>query len=148
MSAEGSKWRDATESLLSNGRTGLQQLIKRAAIPLLLLLFPPSEIRGQCVRDVFDPNPNSVVEVVIVQPDGKVLIGGDFTKVLGVGRNHIARLNPDGTLDRAFDPKANEVVYSLAMEADGKILAGGNFTSMGGESRNHIARLQNDDRGM
>ena len=115
--------------------------MKMAAMPLLLLLLPPAEIRGRCVRDGFDPNANSVVEVVIVQPDGKVLIGGDFTKVLGVRRNHIARLNPDGTLDIAFDPNANDVVYSLALEADGKILAGGYFESIGGAAREYIARL-------
>ena len=42
-----------------------------------------------------------------VQPDGKILIGGTFTSVLGVARNNIARLNTDGTLDTAFDPNAN-----------------------------------------
>ena len=122
--------------------------MKMAAMPLLLLLLPQAEIRGQCVRDVFNPNANSAVEVVIVQPDGKVLIGGDFTKVLGVRRNHIARLNPNGTLDIAFDPNANDVVYSLAVEADGKILASGSFTNIGGQPRNYIARLENDDRRM
>ena len=42
-----------------------------------------------------------------VQPDGKILIGGIFTSVLGVTRNNIARLNTDGTLDTAFNPNAN-----------------------------------------
>ena len=40
-----------------------------------------------------------------VQPDGKILIGGVFTTVLGVTRNNIARLNTDGTLDTAFRPE-------------------------------------------
>ncbi len=62
-----------------------------------------------------------------VQPDGKILIGGNFTTVLGVARNNIARLNTDGTLDTAFDPNANNSVYSIAVQADGKILAGGWF---------------------
>ena len=42
-----------------------------------------------------------------VQPDGKILIGGSFSSVLGVPRNNIARLNTDGTLDIAFNPNAN-----------------------------------------
>jgi hypothetical protein len=121
-----------------------------AAMPLLLLLLPQAEIHGQCVHDVFNPNANSAVEVVIVQPDGKVLIGGDFTKVLGVRRNHIARLNPNGTLDIAFDPNANDesTVISIVVQADGKILASGSFTNIGGQPRNYIARLENDDRRM
>ena len=83
----------------------------------------------------------SEVIATAVQPDGKILIGGDFTSVLGVTRNNIARLNTDGTLDTAFNPNANNVVYSIAVQADGKILVGGGFNSIGGQTRNRIARL-------
>ena len=78
-----------------------------------------------------------------MQPDGKILIGGSFSTVLGVTRNNIARLNTDGTLDTAFNPNANGAVYSIAVQADGKILVGGNFMgdSIGGQTRNRIARL-------
>ena len=79
-----------------------------------------------------------------VQADGKILIGGLFSTVLGVTRNNIARLNTDGTLDTAFNPNANNAVYSIAVQADGKILVGGFFNganSIGGQSRNFIARL-------
>ena len=48
------------------------------------------------------------VTATAVQPDGKILIGGSFTTVLGVTRNNIARLNTDGTLDTAFNPNAND----------------------------------------
>ena len=86
---------------------------------------------------------------MVVQPDGKILIGGDFTTLspnggVAVTRNRIARLNPDGTLDAAFNPNANNLVHSIAVQADGKILVGGEFygpNSIGGQSRNHIARL-------
>ena len=76
-----------------------------------------------------------------VQPDGKILIGGSFTTVLGVTRNRIARLNSDGTLDTGFNPNANDEVDAIAVQADGKILAGGLFTTIGGQTRNRIARL-------
>src|SRR5438093_1558746 len=91
--------------------------------------------------DGFDPNANGTVNVVVVQPDGKILIGGEFSSVLGVTRNNIARLNTDGTLDTAFNPNAESFVVSIAVQADGKILAGGGFTSIGGQARNKIARL-------
>ncbi len=85
----------------------------------------------------------------MVQADGKILIGGDFTSVspnggAAVTRNRIARLNPDGTLDTAFNPNANDSVYTIAVQTDGKILVGGNFSganSIGGQTRNRIARL-------
>jgi uncharacterized delta-60 repeat protein len=82
-----------------------------------------------------------VVYATAVQPDGKIVIGGFFTTVLGVTRNRIARLNTDGTLDTAFNPNASGGVYSIAVQADGKILAGGGFQAIGGQLRNNIARL-------
>jgi hypothetical protein len=39
---------------------------------------------------------------VAVQDDGQIVICGYFTAVNGVERQHIARLNPDGSLDRTF----------------------------------------------
>ncbi len=103
--------------------------------------------RGQSALDGFDPNANGIVRVVVVQPDGKILIGGDFTTVApnggaAVTRNLIARLNPDGTLDAAFDPNACcNSVWAIAVQADGKILVGGNFGTIGGQARHNLARL-------
>jgi uncharacterized delta-60 repeat protein len=125
--------------------------MKTAAMPLLFLLLTVV-MRGQSVVDGFDPNANDAVNAIVVQPDGKVLIGGDFITLSPNGgatvtRNHIARLNPDGTLDMAFDPNvdsANSSVFSIALQTDGKILVGGLFTSIGGQARRHIARLNPD----
>ena len=111
---------------------------KKAALLLfsvaVLLAGGAAAVRGQSALDGFDPNANGAVRVVVVQPDGKILIGGDFTTLspnggAAVTRNHIARLNPDGTLDTAFNPNANGAVYSIAVQADGKILVGGGFTT-------------------
>jgi uncharacterized delta-60 repeat protein len=112
----------------------------------LTLAGGATAVRGQSALDGFDPNANGTVRVVVVQPDGKILLGGDFTTLSpngggAVTRNNIARLNPDGTLDTAFNPNANATVNSIAVQADGKILAGGLFTSIGGQMRNRIARL-------
>ena len=111
-----------------------------------VLLAGGAAVCGQPALDGFDPNANGEVYVVVVQPDGKILIGGNFTTLapnggVAVTRNRIARLNPDGTLDPVFDPNANAEVFSIAVQADGKILASGNFTSIGGRTRNGIARL-------
>jgi uncharacterized delta-60 repeat protein len=118
--------------------------IATAVLSIWLLLA--DQTRGQSALDGFDPNANGAVNVVVVQSDGKILIGGDFTTLApnggtAVTRNHIARLNPDGTLDAAFDPNANGSVQTIAIQADGKILVGGFFTSAGGQKRNYIARL-------
>jgi uncharacterized delta-60 repeat protein len=81
---------------------------------------------------------------IVLQSDGKILIGGDFTSVGGITRNRIARLNADGTFDTGFNPNANSPVQPIAVQPDGKILIGGQFTSVGGTARNRIARLNAD----
>src|SRR5207249_2373247 len=96
--------------------------------------------------DGFDPNANGTVYAIVAQPDGKILLGGSFTTLAPNGgatviRNHIARLNPDGTLDTAFNPNADNTVYSIAVQTDGKVLVGGLFANIGGQTRNRIARL-------
>jgi uncharacterized delta-60 repeat protein len=103
-------------------------------------------VSGQSALDGFDPNANGTVQVVFVQPDGKILIGGSFTTLTpnggaAVTRNRIARLNPDGTLDTAFNPNASSTVFAIAVQADGRVLVGGNFTTISGQPRNFIARL-------
>src|SRR5205807_1911819 len=111
----------------------------------LALAGGAAAVRGQSALDGFDPNANGTVYVVVVQPDGKILIGGDFTTLspnggAAVTRNRIARLNPDGTLDTAFNPNANNTVLSIAVQADGKILAGGLFYIIGGRKIGRVAR--------
>ena len=83
------------------------------------------------------------VFALALQPDGKILIGGNFTSYNGTARNFIARLNANGTLDASFNPGigANNPVYALALQPDGKILIGGEFSSYNGTARNYVARL-------
>ena len=93
----------------------------------------------------FNPNVGvslfTAVNAVVVQADGKILIGGSFSSVAGVARNRLARLNAAGTLDLSFNPNAGSWVNSMALQADGKIIAGGFFSTMGGVARHHLARV-------
>jgi len=136
---------DATLS----SRENLTSSARKAALFLftfaLLLASAVTEARGQSALDGFDPNANGSVHVVVIQPDGKILIGGDFTQLAPNGsvpvvRNHIARLNPDGTLDTSFNPDADHEVEAIALQADGKILVGGGFAHIGGQWRQGFAR--------
>jgi uncharacterized delta-60 repeat protein len=101
--------------------------------------------------DGLDPNiAGGTVYATAEQPDGKLIVAGVFTSVLGVPRKNIARLNVDGTLDTTFDPEPNNFVYSVAVQADGKVLLGGFFTTLkpngapSATTRNRIARLNAD----
>jgi uncharacterized delta-60 repeat protein len=84
------------------------------------------------------------VNSMIVQADGKIVVGGGFATLGGQNRNHIGRLNADGSVDTGFNPGADNDVSSLIVQADGKILVGGRFTTLGGQARTNIARLNPD----
>ncbi len=67
---------------------------------------------------------------LFLQPDGKVIVEGDFDAVGGVARPGIARLNADGSLDTSFDPGTglgDGSLYATALQADGKLLLAGYF---------------------
>ena len=68
-----------------------------------------------------------------MQPDGKILLGGNFDSFNGSPRSGIARLNADGTLDASFVPGTNllgpSIVEYIALQSDGKILAAGTIGS-------------------
>jgi uncharacterized delta-60 repeat protein len=59
------------------------------------------------------PHRQCDVRALALQSDGKLILGGDFTTLqpgatgTAVGRNYIARLNTDGTIDTAYNPTAN-----------------------------------------
>lgn len=90
---------------------------------------------------------NGDVQRALLQPDGKLLILGGFNKVHGIVRHHLARLNPDGTLDPTFDA-GDGPDYSpsgMLLQNDGKLVIYGNFAAVNGVSRAaNIARLNSD----
>ena len=87
---------------------------------------------------------NSIIE----QPDGKILIGGNFNSFNGNTRNFLIRLNSDGTEDTSFYGNLgtgfNARIFSVHLQSDGKILVGGQFTSFNGNTRNRLIRLNSD----
>lgn len=89
---------------------------------------------------------SSPVYSIVLQPDGKILIGGFFYSYNGTPCGRIARLNSDGNIDTTFNTgtAANLPIESIALQTDGKIVIGGQFTSYKGTPRNRIARLNTD----
>nr|WP_294859111.1 T9SS type A sorting domain-containing protein [uncultured Fluviicola sp.] len=85
----------------------------------------------------------NTVNALLIQPNGRIVIGGLFSNINGVARKNIARLNADGTLDTTFNPGSgtNTTVTNLAVQSDGRIIMSGNFTTYNGINRNRIARL-------
>lgn len=98
-------------------------------------------------------------ESIVIQPDGKILVGG-FTVVQGQNGNCMVmlRYNKDGSLDNSFgisgkvitDIQSNiapnpERIKSIAIQPDGKIITGG-YANYFGKNHSVIVRyLSNGD---
>ena len=74
---------------------------------------------------------NDDVRTLVIQSDGKILVGGNFTSFDGVSQNRLIRLNSDGTKDNSFNIGIgfNDIVRTIKIQTDGKILVDGNFNS-------------------
>jgi uncharacterized delta-60 repeat protein len=89
---------------------------------------------------------SAVVDSLAVQPDGEILVGGEFSVYNGDSHVRLMRLNPDGSADPGFDVGGgfNFPVQTLALQPDGKIVAGGSFTMFNGNPQNRMTRLNSD----
>src|SRR6185436_11532402 len=88
---------------------------------------------------------------VAVQPDGKILIAGQFTSYNGdaTASDYVMRLNADGTRDTTFNAGgsgAQGSVSAVAVQSDGKIVIAGLFTSYNGDAAasDYVMRLNAD----
>jgi uncharacterized delta-60 repeat protein len=84
----------------------------------------------------FDPGTGALppaANTVLLQSDGAVLIGGQFTSVNGAARRGFARLHSDGSLDLEFNPSVTVAFDGLilprvlAVQPDGRIWITGSF---------------------
>ncbi len=89
---------------------------------------------------------NDNVYKIQIQPDGKILVGGDFTSYNSTGYNFIVRLNTNGSADATFNigTGTNNIVRSVAIQSDGRIVIGGWFSSYNGTFSNNIIRLNSN----
>lgn len=89
---------------------------------------------------------NAVVSSVEIQPDGKLLLVGSFSRVNGNPRTKLVRLYADGRVDESFGSNLHfdGAIISLVVQPDGRIVVGGAFEHINGERRPFIARLLSD----
>lgn len=137
--------------------TGLESLLLQNDGKIILVGYLTAEQVTRLNQDgtkdtTFSPvTTNLNVTTAAIQSDGKIMIGGTFVTCNGVNRNHIARLNTNGTLDLSFTPgsgtntgSVNYWVRKIITLLSGKILIAGDFTTYNGVTRNGIARLNSD----
>lgn len=95
------------------------------------------------------------IHAVVPQPDGKLVVAGNFGSLGGVARKFAARLNPDNAslpfLD-SYQPDPNSQVRSVTILPTGGSIFAGNFNSMNvtapslGVVRYYLSKLDNDGK--
>jgi uncharacterized delta-60 repeat protein len=80
------------------------------------------------------------------QPDGKYIVGGNFTSYSGSSVNYLTRLNHNGTRDTSLNIGTgfNSVVFSVSPQSDNSNIVVGAFTSYSGSASNRIVRINTD----
>lgn len=120
---------------------------------ILAVVFRPEARDRAVVRlledGTIDPSYNAPADfgVLTITPgaDGRVLLTGTFGQIQGPDRTGIARLNPDGSVDRSFQPIFTRPgrVLTLATQFD-KVIVGGEFSRINGKFAGSVARLDAD----
>ncbi len=97
-----------------------------------------------------------IIYTIVVQPDGKILVGGSFSYSVTNSDStttyytNLLRLNPDGLMDTTFKPNPNGTVQTILLQSDGSMVIGGSFTTIypvgasASTTRDYIARLAKD----
>jgi uncharacterized delta-60 repeat protein len=128
-----------------HARARARALVATACLLLLLLALPMPDAGAQSADDGYRPDANGSVDAMVVQPDGKLIVGGAFQGFAGSGSAwRLGRVNPDGSVDVSFAPNPDDKVHALALQPDGKVIVGGDFFSIAAQPRVRLARVNPD----
>ena len=76
------------------------------------------------------PNQLPSVSSLAVQPDGKVVFGGNFDTHGSASHKAISRANADGSVDASFTPPVlTGFISKVLIQPNNRILVGGNYSS-------------------
>jgi len=91
---------------------------------------------------------NGSVYVFKAQPDGKILVGGNFQDINGIAASGIGRLNSDLTVDTTFNAPdlggpfgIGGMVFAIGLQSDGKIIVGGDIYGVNNVANRGLKRL-------
>jgi uncharacterized delta-60 repeat protein len=89
---------------------------------------------------------NALGTKLVIDSNGKILVGGNFTTYNSQTANRLVRLGLFGTLDPNFSVGTgfDAAVNALTIDSNGKILVGGAFTTFTGSSQVGLIRLNSD----
>lgn len=144
---EGGGWRGWVEliAVQEDGKiliTGYFGEVNGVRCPGMARLHPDGSVDTNFNASLSPPG-FALVRSMVIQADGKIILGGNFGEVNGQPIRWLARLHPDGSLDTSFRPAVDGPVECLTLQPDGRVLVGGPFFTLGGQPRTGLGRLLN-----
>ena len=148
--------------ILQNFNAGRQRFIITSPTPAMIVGGTFTTFNGQTHNRIIRLSPNGSVDTSFVtgtgfdntvvawgrsvQPDGKVIVGHNFTTYNGTSSPRLARLNTNGSYDSSFNVGTgfDNTTPSISLQSDGKVVVGGAFTTYQGTSAPRIVRLNTD----
>ncbi len=112
------------------------------ALPVALARFGANgAFDASLAPDFYEPG---LMADVARQPDGRLVVGGEFTEINGTPAGNLARLDAAGTVEAAFTAAAatDGPVRRVLVQPNGQVLALGYFERAGGGAQRALARLQ------
>jgi len=108
----------------ASGGAAIATVVRLTAAGAVDASFAGSEFAGT--------TPTAGLKKLVLQSDGKLLVGGNFSAYGSAPRAGVARLNADGPLDAGFVPPAlTGPVNTLGLQPNSRVLLGGSFTGPG-----------------
>jgi uncharacterized delta-60 repeat protein len=114
----------------------------------LARLLPDGSLDAAVTANAMVRGGNSLIEEMVLQPDGRIVVAGGFATVGGLPRAGVARLLATGMPDTGFtptlDPNSSTHVgniHHLAVQPDGQVLISGRFRAAGSTQLQLLVRL-------
>lgn len=133
-----------TVSLQSDGKLivgGDYLNFNGSSAPYLCRLYPDGSMDTSFVLGT---NFNGKIYSSLIQPDGKIILGGSFQTFNETNVGRLIRLNSDGSQDTSFDTSiavSSGIIYASAIQSDGKVIIVGSFTKYNGTNAYRVARI-------
>lgn len=90
------------------------------------------------------------ISCILIQPDGKIIIGGNFNQFNGTNRTGLLRLNNNGSVDSLFNYGSGFAsgigtsVKAIASLSNGDLLVAQNIYSYNGKSNNGLIKIKSN----
>ena len=97
----------------------LLALIMTSVITMILSAASAATL-PRAVPDL-DLRTSGSVSTVELQPDGKLIIAGNFSEIGDAGASMLARIASDGTLDATWTPQLRDSIKTVALSDDGNL---------------------------